>query len=143
VPGFGRTPVGAITRDSVQERVSGLVRDGPAPETVRGHYRLIVAIMKRAAEDGRKAKSPCGVVQLPRVDRVEQKFLDEAEVERLTEATPECYRTPIYTAACFGIAVAGSGGAPAEHDRHAPEPTRHRSRRDHDREVDGRCRAVD
>jgi integrase len=70
---------------------------------VRGHYRLIVAIMKRAAEDGRLAKSPCGGVQLPRVDRVEQRFLDEAEVERLAEATPERYRTAIYTAAYLGL----------------------------------------
>jgi hypothetical protein len=56
LPAFGRTPVGAIMRDSVQEWVSGLVRDGLAPETVRGHLPVMVAIMKRAAEDGRIAK---------------------------------------------------------------------------------------
>jgi hypothetical protein len=57
-PAFGRMPVGVITRDDVQNWVSGLVREGLAPETVRGHYALMVAIMKRAAEGGRIPKSP-------------------------------------------------------------------------------------
>ena len=102
-PAFGRMPVGAITRDDVQNWVSGLVREGLAPETVRGHYRLMVAIMKRAAEDGRIPKSPCGGIDLPAVERVEQRFLDEHEVERLAAATPDRYRTLVYVAAYLGL----------------------------------------
>ena len=103
IPAFRRTPVSAIDRDSVQEWVSGLVQEGLAPETVRGHYRLLVAVMKRAADDGRIPKSPCRGIDLPRVDRVEQRFLDESEVERLADATPPRYRAMVYTAAYLGL----------------------------------------
>ena len=102
-PAFGRTPIGAITSDDVQDWVSQMVRGGLAPETVRGHHRLMVAIMKRAVEVGRIPLSPCRGIDLPAVERVEQRFLDESEVERLAAATPERYRTLVYTAAYLGL----------------------------------------
>ena len=102
-PAFGLTPIGAITSDHIQDWVSGMVRQGLAPETVRGHYRLMASIMKRAAEVGRIPASPCRGVDLPAVERVEQRFLNESEVERLAAGTPERYRTLVYVAAYLGL----------------------------------------
>jgi integrase len=102
IPGFGTTPVEAITREDVQGWVAGLVRAGRAPETVRGHYDLLAAILKRAEDDGIIAKTPCRNIELPRVLRPEQRYLDEAEVERLATVHPPRYRTLIYSAAYLG-----------------------------------------
>jgi integrase len=102
-PAFGRTPLGAITSDEVQDWVSGMVRGGLAPETVRGHYGLMAAIMKRAAVVGRISESPCRGIDLPAVERVEQRFLDESEVDRLAAATPERYRALVYVGAYLGL----------------------------------------
>ena len=109
-PVFGRTPIGAITSDDIQDRVSGMVRESLAPETVRGHYWLMAAIMKRAAEVGRIPVSPCRGVDLPAVERVEQRFLNESEVERLAAATPERHRALVYVAAYLGLRWQEVGG---------------------------------
>ncbi len=102
LPAFGTTPLGAMTRDAVQEWVAGMVRSGLKPETVRGHYDLLAAILKRAADDGIIARTPCRNIELPKVVRDEQRFLNENEVERLAVAHPARYRTLIYSAAYMG-----------------------------------------
>jgi integrase len=102
-PAFGRTPIGRITRDAVQEWVAALVKKGLSAETVRGHYDLLAAMMQHAADDGCIPKSPCRRIELPRVVRAEQRYLDEEEVERLAKAHPARYRALVYTASYLGL----------------------------------------
>jgi integrase len=102
-PGFGRQPIGTITRDRVQTWVAGLVQDGLAPETVRGLYSLLAAILKHAADDGLIPRSPCRGIEVPRTDRVEQRYLNESQVERLAAAFEARYRTMIYTSCYLGL----------------------------------------
>ena len=102
-PAFGSTPIGQITRDGVQEWVATLLDKGLAGETVRGHYDLLAAILRHAADDGCIPKTPCRRIELPRVVRAEQRYLDQAEVEMLAEAHPARYRTLIYTGSYLGL----------------------------------------
>ncbi len=102
VPAFAQTPIGAITRGNVQSWIADMDRRGLGAETVRGHYSLLAAIMKRAAQDGLISKSPCANVELPRIIREEQRYLSENEVEQLVEVQPPRYQVLIYTACYVG-----------------------------------------
>lgn len=102
VPAFGQTPIGTITRADVQVWVADMDRRGLGPETVRGHYSLMAALMKRASEDGLIARSPCVSIELPRIVRDEQRYLTEQEVERLAQSLESRYQVLIYTACYLG-----------------------------------------
>ena len=63
--------LGSITADHVQEWIVKLSQAEYAPgktyaaETIRGHYALFAAIMKKAVARGLIAKSPCVEIELP------------------------------------------------------------------------------
>lgn len=67
LPAFGGAPLGRITRDDVQAWVIELHERGLGPETIRGHYDLLTAMMRRAVEDGLIPSSPCRSIELPAV----------------------------------------------------------------------------
>ena len=79
-----------------------MIRTGLKPETVRGPYDLLAAILKRAADDGLISRTPCRNIELPKVVGDEQRFLSESEVETLASAHPARYRTLIFAAAYLG-----------------------------------------
>jgi hypothetical protein len=56
----------------------------------------------QVGHDGIIAKSPCLNIELPHIDRVERRYLNEGQVETLAEAHPERYRTLVCTAAYLG-----------------------------------------
>ena len=62
VPAFGSIPIGALTRAHVQAWIADMDRDGLAPETIRNHYSLMAAMMKRAAAVGAIPKTGSGSV---------------------------------------------------------------------------------
>jgi integrase len=102
-PVFGEVAIGRITRDDVQAWVIELHERGFEPETIRGHYDLMAAIMRRAEEDGLITKSPCRSIELPAVIAREKRYLTEDEVERLVEAVDLRYKALAYTAAYLGL----------------------------------------
>jgi integrase len=102
-PVFGEVAVGRITRDDVQAWVIELHERGYEPETIRGHYDLMAAIMRRSEEDRLITKSPCRSIELPAVIAREKRYITEDEVERLVEAVEPRYKALAYTAAYLGL----------------------------------------
>jgi integrase len=91
------------TRDDVQSWVIELHERGYEPETIRGHHDLMAAMMRRAAEEGLIAKSPCRSIELPAVTAREKRYLTEDEVERLVEACEPRHKALVYAAAYLGL----------------------------------------
>jgi integrase len=58
--------------------------------------------MNEAADARLIAESPCRKVTLPRVPRVEQRFLKAVEVEQLAESIDPAFRALVYSAAYLG-----------------------------------------
>lgn len=109
LPKFGKVPLGSITADRVQEWVVELAGTEHLPgktyaaETIRGHYALFAAIMKRAVARGLIAKSPCVEIELPEVARRERRYLAEDEVAVLVEVMPGRYKTLVIVGAYLGL----------------------------------------
>lgn len=109
LPAFGRVALGSITPDDVQQWVVKLTEVEHAPgktysaETIRGHYALFAAIMKKAASRGLIAKSPCVDIELPRVIRNERRFLTAEEVAALVDAMPARYKTLVIVGSYLGL----------------------------------------
>jgi integrase len=99
LPRFGDRPLFAISRRDVQAFVVSLVDRGLGPNTIKGIYHLLAAIMSLAQEDGIIQATPCRRISLPPVVVEERRFLTAAEVELLAEAIEPRYRALIYTAA--------------------------------------------
>ena len=103
LPAFGGAPIGSITRDDVQAWIIELHDRGFEPETIRGHYDLLNAMMKRAVEGGLIVRSPCRSIEVPAVIAHEKRYLTEDEVERLVAAVEPRYKALVYTAAYLGL----------------------------------------
>lgn len=109
LPVFGKVQLGSISSDSVQEwivELSGteyLPGKTYAPETIRGHYALFAAIMKRAVARGMIPKSPCVEIELPEKIRIERRYLAEDEVAVLVEVIPGRYKTLVIVGAYVGL----------------------------------------
>ncbi len=103
LPEFGDAPLTAITRADIQGWVVSLKRRSYAPETIRGFYDLLAAIMKLAEEEGLISRTPCRRIDLPAPIKQEQRCLTTAEVERLAAAIDPRYRALVYTAAYLGL----------------------------------------
>ncbi len=103
LPEFGDASLTAIARSDVQAWVVSLKRRGYAPETIRGFYDLLAAMMKLAEEEGLVARTPCRRINLPAVIKHEQHCLTPEEVERLAAAVDPRYRALVYVAAYLGL----------------------------------------
>lgn len=95
LPAFRGAPIGRITRDDVQAWVMDVHDRGFEPETIRGHYDLLNAMMKRAVEGGLIVRSPCRSIELRAVIAHEKRYLTEDEVERLVAAVEPRYKALI------------------------------------------------
>lgn len=103
IPCFGDKPLFAIARGDVQAFVVSLVDRGLAPNTIKGLYHLLAAIMSLAEEDGLIQATPCRRISLPPVVVDERRYLTATEVERLAAAIRSRYRALIYTASYLGL----------------------------------------
>lgn len=88
-PRFGTTPLNRITYDDASAWVSGLT--GPtgnrlSPGAVRYIHRVLFLILEHAVKDGRIARNPAAGVKLPRLPRVERRFLTREQVFDLADA---------------------------------------------------------
>lgn len=109
LPAFGGIALGNMSPDLIQEWVSGMTMTEYQPgktygaETIRGHYSLLAAILKKAATRGIIPKSPCVEIELPRIHRKERCYLTEDQVGSLIQATPDRYRVLDIVAAYLGL----------------------------------------
>ena len=102
LPKFGPAPIGRIAHADVQAWVNALSSKGLSPRTVRECFRLLSSVMKAATTARMIRESPCTGIELPRVERVEQRFLSAEEVDRLVEAAPPMHRALILSAVYLG-----------------------------------------
>jgi integrase len=103
LPAFGNSPIGSISRDEVQSWIVSRHREGYGPETVRGIYDLLAAMMRLATEDGLIARTPCRKIELPAIVRQEKRYLEAAQVEALVSSVEGRFKALIYTAAYLGL----------------------------------------
>jgi integrase len=97
-PTFGRRTLKEITRPGVRAWIRDLDDRGYAAATIRKGYQLLASILDFAVAGGLIPKSPASKVALPRIKRVERRFLSVEEVERLAAATGR-YATYVRTLA--------------------------------------------
>jgi integrase len=102
LPAFGDMPLGAIEPIDVQKFVAKLA-NRRAPATVVLAYQLLARIMAAAVDSGYISRSPCRGVKLPRVERVEMRFLSAPQLEELAEAVPPSYRALVLTTGYTGL----------------------------------------
>lgn len=109
LPAFGRLALSDITPDLIQEWVVNMSRTEHQPgrtygaETIRGHYALLAAILKRAVTRGLINKSPCLDIELPKVVRTERRYLSEVELQKLIDAAPDRYKVLVILGGYLGL----------------------------------------
>jgi integrase len=103
LPRFENVKIGDITKDDVQEWVNGLVASGLAPATVQKLHQLLARVLQEAVDARLIASTPCRNVRLPRVKRIEQRFLEPHEVELLSNCIDQEFRVWVLLAAYSGL----------------------------------------
>jgi integrase len=112
LPYWGRRKLRSIGRRDVQDWVKLLSsqsyiradqRHRYASSTVRDVYKHFRKIITAAVADGYLRPDPCRRIQLPRVERIEQRFLTEQEVEKVATVMDRRYRVMVYVCAYLGL----------------------------------------
>ena len=88
---------------SIRAWVAELSASGLAPATTTKAAQLLGKIMKAAVQAGLLLKSPGDGVRLPRIERVEMRFLDATEVRALAAAIDPRYKAAVLLAAYGGL----------------------------------------
>ena len=103
LPQFGTMALGDIRYMTVRTWISELNTSGLAPSTVTKAGQLMSKIMRSAVQAGLVTSSPCDGVKMPRIERIEMRFLTTSEVDRLAEAMDPGYRAVVLLAAYGGL----------------------------------------
>ncbi len=103
LPQFGSMALGDIRYMTVRTWISELSTNGLAPSTVTKAGQLMSKIMRSAVQAGLVTSSPCEGVKMPRIKRIEMRFLTTSEVDRLAEAMDPRYRAVVLLAAYGGL----------------------------------------
>lgn len=102
LPRFGDSRLGTITQVEVQAWVNSLIGEGLSASTAHGCYRLFSQVMDSAVVANIIPASPCRQIALPRLERVEMRFLNPKELQLLAGAC-DGYATLIYAAGYLGL----------------------------------------
>lgn len=106
LPRFGRTKVGTVSTEAVQQFVNELAVKR-APNTVRRVYSVLRAVLRVAVERGYIAVNPCDSVKLRTKKRAGVRrshlYLEGAELRKLADGIGEPYRVPVYVAGSCGL----------------------------------------
>ena len=103
LPRFGPLELGEIDHMMVRAWVAELSATGLAPSTTTKAAQLLSKIMRAAVQAGYLAKSPCDGVRLPRIERVEMRFLEPSEVMALADVMDPRYQAAVLLAAYGGL----------------------------------------
>ncbi|MEJ6013388.1 tyrosine-type recombinase/integrase [Corynebacterium sp. H127] len=101
VNNFGAMKIKAIRPVHVEAWVKALGQQ-VKPKTLKNSYNVLHAVMKRAVRDNLIPSSPCVDIELPRVEKEEQIFLDAQQVRALADAAGE-YSDIIWVLALAGL----------------------------------------
>ena len=101
-PEFENVPLSRITKLQIQGWVRDLVDKGLHPGTIYHCYRILRCVLEEAVDARLIAESPCRRITLPRIPKIEQRFLTATNVELLADSVDPHYRTLIYSAVYLG-----------------------------------------
>lgn len=110
-PTLGPRRMSSITPSTVEAWVKGLT-ETLAPGTVRGVYRVLVAVFGAVVRDRVVATSPCTGVKLPRTTSRSVEPLTLESVELLADAVGDRYRPLVLLGAGAGLRVGEALGMP-------------------------------
>jgi integrase len=100
-PYFADAPLSGIRKEHIQSWVAKLA-ERYAPASIRQSYALLGSIFAEAVDARLIAENPCRKVKLPKLKRLERRFLRADEVEHLAGAIDSRYRPLVHTAAYLG-----------------------------------------
>jgi integrase len=103
LPRFGDMELGRIDHMAVRSWVAELSASGLSPATTTKAVQILSKMMKAAVQAGLLLKSPCDGVRLPRIERVEMRFLNATEVRALADAIDPRYKAAVLLAAYGGL----------------------------------------
>lgn len=101
VNNFGAMKIKTIRPAHVEAWVKAL-GEKVKPKTLKNSYNVLHAVMKRAVRDNLIPSSPCIDIELPRVEKGEQIFLDAGQVKKLAEAAGD-YSNFVWVLALAGL----------------------------------------
>ncbi|WP_431933716.1 tyrosine-type recombinase/integrase [Nonomuraea jabiensis] len=106
-PVFGHLRLNAITRQTIKNFVSALIRNGYAPNTIHSAFTVVSAIFSEAAKDKLISESPCTDIELPSTAQ-KQEFLVPSwnQIKALADAMPAQWRATVWLMAGCGLRVA-------------------------------------
>jgi integrase len=99
--GFGSMPVGRIEPLHVQEWVDFMAARY-SPSYVRDAYTILGGILRDAVSKRLIGETPLHDIVLPEIKRKRERFLSEAEIERLVAAFEPFWRPLVFTAPWTG-----------------------------------------
>jgi integrase len=105
LPRWGSLPLASITHADVVGWVAELAASGLSASTVRHAHRVFAMLLGLAVRDGRLSRNPAERVSLPRVRRVDKRFLDHDQVAELADAAGP-YRLVVLVLAYCGLRFA-------------------------------------
>lgn len=105
LPAFGEQELRQVRTNAVKQWLSQLQNSGLSASRVRQAYQVLNSCLEAAVEDDRIAKNPARAARgdLPSLENREMLFLTHEQVQALTGAVPEEWRTLILTLAYSGI----------------------------------------
>jgi integrase len=103
LPAFGNRQLKSIQPLEVRTWIAGLAAKGLAPATVRKAAQLFSADLEAACNDGLIPRNPARRVDLPKIEKVEMRFLTPDEVRSLAGAIDPRYSCLVFTAAYTGL----------------------------------------
>lgn len=109
-PALTGVDVGDVTRTLLQEMVSGWVRAGYAPATIRTAWSYVASILREARLDGLLAGDPAEGVKLPPKQRPRVVPLTDDQVIKLMGAVPRSLRAMVLLGATSGLRPAELAG---------------------------------
>ena len=83
VPRFGKVPLSSMHRTTIREWIAELVASDMAPATAHKTAQVLSKALRAAQEDRLITHNPAERLPLPRIEQVEMRFLDHAEVSTL------------------------------------------------------------
>lgn len=113
---LGKLPLAAVVEEDVILWVKYMQTKGLSSKTIANHHGLLSAAMSRAQRAGLLAINPCGGINLPKDESIEEKmrFMTVKESLAVVQAHPVRYRPLVAflrgTGARFGEATALTGG---------------------------------
>ncbi len=103
LPVLGDRRIGSITHDELQAWVADLVAAGKAPATVVKARQIVSKILAGAVKAKLIPSNPADDLDVPKVEREEQRFLTPAEIARLADCIDPDYRSLVLVGAYCGL----------------------------------------